>query len=76
MKNSKIKETLQSRKFWLTIATMGMGLVLFLFGEIDIDKLTEIVRWAAGLYVGGLSVEDGFKKAGPIIASLLNGQAE
>jgi hypothetical protein len=69
--NSKIKETLQSRKFWLTVGTITMGVTLFLFGEIDIDKTIEIVRWAAGLYVGGLSVEDGFKRLAPTLLSLL-----
>jgi hypothetical protein len=71
MKNGKVKETLQSRKFWLTIGTMIMAVCLFLFGEIDIDKLVEIIRWAAGLYVGGLSIEDGFKKLGPAIKAIL-----
>lgn len=67
----KIKETLQSRKAWLTFGTITMGVILFLFGEIDIDRMIEIVRWAAGLYVGGLSIEDGFKRLVPAILSAL-----
>lgn len=67
MKNGKIKETLQSRKFWLTIGTMALGLALFLSGQIDIDKMTEIFRWAAGLYMGTLGFEDGLKKMVPIV---------
>ncbi len=72
--NNKVKETLQSRKFWLTIGTMVMGMSLFLTGYIDTDKMVEVVRWSAGLYVGGLSLEDGLKKLGPILADLLNGR--
>jgi amino acid permease len=65
--NSKVKETLGSRKFWLTILISGLALGLFLFGHIDIDRMTEIVRWAAGIYVGGLSIEDAAKKLLPLI---------
>ena len=69
--DSKVLEILKSRKFWITIATMLMAISLFLFGQIDIDKTVEIIRWAAGLYVGGLSIEDGFKKLAPTVLELL-----
>lgn len=60
-------ETLKSRKFWITIIISAMALGLFVSGQIDIDKMLEIIRWAAGIYVGGLSVEDGFKKLMPLL---------
>ena len=65
--NSKVKETLYSRKFWVTILISGLALGLFSSGHIDIDRMTEIVRWAFGIYVGSLSIEDAAKKLLPLI---------
>lgn len=69
--NNKVTETLKSRKFWITILVSTMALGLFVAGQIDIDKMLEIIRWAAGIYVGGLSVEDGFKKLVPLVQLVL-----
>lgn len=70
----KILETLKSRKAWITTGMIAMAIVLFAYGQIDIDKMTDIIRWAAGLYVGGLSVIDAFDKLLPTIRSLLGGK--
>ena len=76
---TKAKETLQSRKFWTSAATALLGFGLFLSGHIDVDKMLDLVRVAAAVYVGGLSVEDGFKRLIPIaqtIAQQLAGKTE
>lgn len=70
--NNKVIETLKSRKFWITILVSLMAIGLFVAGQIDIDKMLEIIRWAAGIYVGGLSIEDGFKKLLPLAQLVLN----
>jgi hypothetical protein len=72
--NNKAIETLKSRKFWITILVSIMSIALFISGQIDIDKMLEIIRWAAGIYVGGLSVEDGFKKLLPIVHLVMDGK--
>ncbi len=64
---SKIKETLQSRKFIITLLVIAAAITGFFTGHIDIEKMIEIIRWAAGIYVGSLTVEDSAKK----IAGLL-----
>jgi hypothetical protein len=70
MKNSKMKETLSSRKFWVTSLMAILALALFLAGHIDIDRMIEVIRWAGGIYVGSLSIEDGAKKLLPAIKQL------
>ena len=67
----KAKETLMSRKFWVTTLTGVLALGLFLAGHIDIDRMIEIVRWAGGIYVGSLSIEDAAKKLLPVAKILL-----
>ncbi len=59
---SKIKETLQSRKFIITILVIATAITGFFTGHIDTEKMVEIIRWAAGIYVGSLSIEDAAKK--------------
>ena len=71
MNTSKIQETLQSRKFWTTMAMAIMAVTLFMFGQIDIDKMIDIIRWAAGLWVGSLGVIDAFEKLIPTIRSII-----
>lgn len=68
--DSKIRETLTSRKFWVTIIISALGLGMFGAGHIDIDRMLEIIRLAAGIYVGSLSIEDAAKKLLPVIKSL------
>jgi len=65
---SKLIETLQSRKFWLSILVMGLAVGLFMGDQIDVDRMVDIVRWAAGVYVGALSLEDAIKQLLPITA--------
>lgn len=69
--NKKVKETLSSRKFWITTLTAILALGLFLAGHIDIDRMIEIIRWAGGIYVGSLSIEDAAKKLLPVAKILL-----
>ena len=69
--SSKVKETLGSRKFWITILTSVLGLALFLAGHIDIERMLEIIRWSAGIYVGSLSIEDAAKKLLPVAKQLI-----
>ncbi len=58
----KVKETIGSRKFWFSMLVMTLAVALFVAGQIDIDRMLEVVRWAAGIYVGALSVEDAAKR--------------
>lgn len=58
----KLQETLQSRKFWMTIILIVAAVAMLLAGQIEADKAIEIIRWAASVYVGALSVEDAAKK--------------
>ena len=69
--DGKLIETLQSRKFWATILTSTLGVSLFLAGQIDTDRMLEIIRWAVGIWVGGLSIEDAAKKLLPIANMIL-----
>ncbi len=71
MNTSKIQETLKSRKFWTTMAVVIMAVTLFMFGQIDIDKMIDIIRWAAGLWVGSLGIIDAFKELIPTIRSII-----
>ncbi len=71
MNTSKIQETLKSRKFWTTMAMVVMAVTLFMFGQIDIDKMIDIIRWAAGLWVGSLGIIDAFKELIPTIRSII-----
>lgn len=67
----KTKETLQSRKFWTTAIIIIAAIVLAIFNFIDLDAAVEMIRLAAAVYVGALSVEDAAKKLGPIIGDIL-----
>ena len=69
--SSKVKETLGSRKFWITVLVSILALALFLAGHIDIDRMMEVIRWAGGIYVGSLSVEDAAKKLLPVAKTLI-----
>ena len=68
---SKVFETIQSRKFWITALTIAGAISLFMSGHIDIEKMLDTIRIAAGLYVGGLSFEDAAKKMLPTLKTLL-----
>lgn len=70
----KIKETIGSRKFWATVGTMAMAVALFLAGQIDVDKMIDIIRWAAGLWVGSLGLIDAFKQFLPTARSINIGE--
>lgn len=58
----KLVSTFQSRKFWFSIVVIGLAIGLFMTGHIDIDKMLEVVKWSASVYVGALSFEDAFKQ--------------
>jgi hypothetical protein len=64
---AKVNETLASRKFWVTIIISALAVSLFISGHIDIERMLEIIRWAAGFYVGSLGIEDAAKRLIPLI---------
>jgi hypothetical protein len=72
----KLKRRLQSWKFWITFLVSGLSVYLFMFGYIDVDRMLDIIRVAAGIYVGSLGFEDGFNNLAPILATMLNEQTE
>ncbi len=61
----KINETVKSRKFWITASITIMALGLYSSGQIDINRMTEIIGIATAIYVGSLSVIDGLTKLAP-----------
>lgn len=71
MIKSKIIETIWSRRFWITVLTIAGAISLFMSGQIDVEKMLDTIRVALGLYVGGLSFEDGLKKLLPTLKTLL-----
>lgn len=71
MIKSKIIETMWSRRFWITVLTIAGAISLFMSGQIDVEKMLDTIRIAAGLYVGGLSFEDAAKKIMPTLKTLL-----
>lgn len=68
---SKTKETLQSRKFWTTAIIIIAAVVLAIFNFIDLDAAIDMIRLAAAVYVGALSMEDAAKKLEPVIRDVL-----
>lgn len=71
LKKNKVLRTVQSRKFWTTIIVSGMAVTLFLAGQIEIEKMVDIIKWTGGFYVGGLSIEDAAGQLLPIIKAML-----
>jgi len=64
---NKLVETLQSRKFLVSLGTIIMSTVLFFMGHIDIDQLMNIVKPVTIGYVGSQGFVDGFKQIAPVL---------
>lgn len=62
--DNKIKETLKSRKFWATAIIIIAAIVLAIFNYISLEGAVDMIRLAAAVYVGALSIEDAGKRLG------------
>lgn len=70
---NKAKETLQSRKFLVTMAVILLAAAGKATNQISDEDALNMIRWAAGVYVGALSIEDAAKALAPSLARLLSG---
>lgn len=58
---------LNSRKFWLAAMAVAAGVVLFARGDIDADKLVNLILVLVGVVIASIAVEDGAEKLGGTI---------
>lgn len=67
----KIKKSLNSRKFWLTVGLISLATTMYGFGDISSDVFITIVAVAVGIYTGTLGFEDGMRKIVPLLLPTL-----
>lgn len=73
---NKAMETLQSRKFWVTVVVSVTSVGLFKLGYIDAEKMLAGLTIGLGVYVGSLGIEDAAKKLLPALLELAGGYTE
>jgi hypothetical protein len=68
----KIKMSLHSRKFWLTVILIASAGTMYYFENITSNVFIVVVTVAIGIYTGTLGFEDGMKKLMPLLPPLLD----
>lgn len=69
---NKLIETLQSRKFLVSMGTILMSVALYLMGHIDIDQLMGVIKPVSIGYVGSQGFVDAFKQLVPLLKDVLS----
>jgi hypothetical protein len=71
---NKVRQVVQSRKFWAATVILGMALGLWQMDEITGEELAQVMAIAGGIYIGAVALEDGLRSASALLLAALGRQ--